>query len=106
MRMKAAAMLGFCLLAGPAWAQNQGITAYPAAFFADARPTNAGDMVARLPGFSLDTGQSARGFAGTAGNVLIDGARPTAKTDDLNSILNRIPAGTVERIDIIRGSAP
>ena len=63
-------------------------------------------MVARLPGFSLDTGTSARGFAGTAGNVLIDGARPTAKTDDLSSILDRIPAASVERIEVIRGGAP
>jgi hypothetical protein len=101
-----AAVLGLTFWAGPVMAQDRGITAYPAAFFADARPTNAGDMVGRLPGFTLDTGESARGFAGTAGNVLIDGVRPTAKTDDLNSILNRIPAANVERIDLIRGSAP
>jgi hypothetical protein len=106
LRAKLTVFLGLCLLTVPAWAQNEGITSYPAAFFADARPTNANDMVDRLPGFSLDTGASARGFAGTAGNVLIDGARPTAKTDDLNSILNRIPAANVARIDIIRGAAP
>ena len=63
-------------------------------------------QVSRLPGFSLDTGSSARGFAGTAGNVLVDGARPTAKTDDLSSILGRIPAASVERIEVIRGGAP
>jgi hypothetical protein len=47
-----------------------------------------------------------RGFAGAAGNVLIDGQRPTAKSDDLYSILRRIPAAQVERIDVIRGGAP
>jgi hypothetical protein len=83
-----------------------GISSYPTAFFADFRPNTANDMVSRLPGFTLDTGLSARGFAGTAGNVLIDGVRPTAKTDDLNTILSRIPAASVERIDVIRGSAP
>ena len=63
-------------------------------------------MVSRLPGFTLDTGSSARGFAGTAGNILVNGARPTAKTDDLPTILRRIPAAKVERIDLIRGGAP
>jgi hypothetical protein len=104
--------LGFCgilLLASlaPAGAESgQGISSYPASFFTDARPSTANDMIPRLPGFTLDTGQSARGFAGTGGNVLIDGTRPTAKTDDLNSILLRIPASTVERVDVIRGGAP
>ncbi|MBW8709437.1 MAG: TonB-dependent receptor [Alphaproteobacteria bacterium] len=91
----------------PALAQpNQGLSSYPASFFADSRPNTAYDMVSRLPGFTLDTGQTARGFAGTAGNILVNGSRPTAKTDDVNSILSRIPAASVERIDVIRGGAP
>jgi hypothetical protein len=95
------------LFVTPAMAQpEQGISLYPSSFFADSRPATAYDMVSRLPGFSLDTGSSARGFAGTAGNVLVDGARPTAKTDDLSSILERIPATSVERIEVIRGGAP
>src|SRR5256885_1794863 len=64
------------------------------------------DMIRRLPGFSFDAGESARGFAGTAGNVLIDGQRPTSKTDSLDSIIGRIPAADVERIELIRGGAP
>ena len=104
---KKAAFLVAWLLISPAMAQpEQGISVYPPSFFADARPATAYDMVGRLPGFSLDTGNSARGFAGTAGNVLIDGTRPTAKTDDLGTILQRIPAADVERIEVIRGSAP
>ncbi len=63
-------------------------------------------MVDRLPGFTMDTGTSARGFAGTAGNVLVDGARPTAKTDDLSAILDRIPAAAIDHIEVIRGGAP
>ena len=105
--VKKTAILWFFLLGGPAWAAaEQGISVYPPSFFTDARPATAYDMVSRLPGFNLDTGLSARGYAGTAGNVLVDGARPTAKTDDLNSILQRIPAASVERIEIIRGGAP
>jgi len=95
------------IFAAPAWAQpDQGISAYPPSFFADSRPTTAYDMITRLPGFAFDNGLSARGFAGTAGNVLIDGARPTAKTDDLQTILQRIPAANVEHIEVIRGGAP
>jgi hypothetical protein len=83
-----------------------GVISYPAAFFAAAQPNTAADMVARLPGFVFDPGDSVRGFAGAAGNVLIDGARPTSKTDDLDSILRRIPASLVDHIDLIRGGAP
>jgi hypothetical protein len=105
--VKKAAFLWVYLCIVPAWAApEQGISVYPASFFADSRPATAYDMVSRLPGFAFDNGLSARGFAGTAGNVLVNGARPTAKTDDLNSILTRIPASSVERIEVIRGGAP
>ena len=84
----------------------QGVVAYPAAFFADARPATAYDMIQRLPGFTFDAGAQVRGFAGAAGNVLIDGERPTSKQDDLQQVLKRLSASQVERIDIIRGGAP
>lgn len=88
-------------------AGDQGVSAYPASFFADSRPATARDMINRLPGFILENNNNtARGFAGTAGNVLINGRRPTAKTDDIAAILQRIPAASVERIDVIRGGAP
>ena len=87
--------------------EGTGISTYPAAFFADARPATARDMIARLPSFNLENNNDVtRGFAGSAGNVLVDGARPAAKTDDLNTILQRIPAAHVERIEVIRGGAP
>jgi outer membrane receptor protein involved in Fe transport len=95
-----------CSSAAYAETEQTGTLTYPPAYFAEARPNTAYDMIQRLPGFTFDDGTSARGFAGTAGNVLIDGQRPTAKTDDLQSILNRISASDVERIDVIRGSAP
>jgi outer membrane receptor protein involved in Fe transport len=83
-----------------------GVVSYPPAFFAAQNPNSADDMVQRLPGFSLDTGDSVRGFEGAAGNVLIDGQRPASKSDNLETILQRIPASKVERIDVIRGGAP
>ncbi len=87
-------------------ARAQGISVYPAEFFSSAHPATARDMISRLPGFVFDQGNDSRGFAGSAGNVLIDGARPTAKTDDLDTILSRIPADSVERIELIRGGVP
>ena len=85
---------------------QQGVTPYPAAFFADMNVTTALDMVKRLPGFALDTGATVRGFEGAAGNVLVDGARPVSKTDGLDQVLYRLPASQVERIELIRGGAP
>lgn len=85
---------------------ERGVIAYPPAFFAAARPVNAYDMVLRVPGFTFDKGASVRGLAGSSGNVLIDGQPPVAKNDTLDEILKRIPAGSVERIELIRGGAP
>ena len=82
------------------------VTSYPAAFFAPGQPTTALDMINRLPGFTLDTGQQVRGFGGAAGNILIDGVRPPDKGDTLDQILLRIPASSVVRIDLIRAGAP
>lgn len=90
----------------PASTATQGITSYPASFFAASGANTAADMVYRLPGFQLDSGDSVRGFEGAAGNVLIDGARPASKTDNLDEILRRIPANRVDHIEVIRGGAP
>jgi len=88
-------------------AAQQGVLVFEPAFFADSRPDTALDMIARLPGFGLDTGNTGtRGFAGAAGNVLIDGDRPSSKSDSLDQVLRRISADSVERIELIRGGAP
>jgi hypothetical protein len=103
-------------LAAPAMAQEtaptaetaagrEGVISYTPADFAAARPNTALEMINRLPGFSLEGGDQVRGFAGAAGNVLIDGQRPTIKTDSLGDTLARIPIDQVERIDLIRGGA-
>jgi len=86
---------------------RQGVLVFEPAFFADSRPDSALDMISRLPGFGLDSGDtSTRGFAGAAGNVLIDGDRPSSKSDRLDQVLRRISADSVERIELIRGGAP
>jgi len=85
---------------------SAGVTSYPASFFAAFQPNTATDMLNRVPGFLIDDGGDVRGFADAVGNVLIDGARPSSKSDDLRSVLRRIPSSQVERIDLIRGGAP
>ena len=87
-------------------AAREGVTSYTPADFAAARPNTAMDMINRIPGFSFNAGDQVRGFAGAAGNVLVDGQRPTSKSDPLDSVLSRIAIAQVERIDVIRGSAP
>jgi hypothetical protein len=98
-------MLWLLAAAGPALAQDAILT-YPQSFFAGAQLATAYDMVGRLPGFVFNDGNGARGYSGTAGNVLVDGGRPTAKTDDLQTILQRIPVSRVDHVEVIRGGAP
>lgn len=77
---------------------------YEAAYFTQYAPSTALDIVQRTPGFSLDSGDSdVRGFGGAAGNLVIDGARPSAKSDSLQTILSRIPASRVLRIEVGSG---
>lgn len=78
---------------------------YEAAFFSQFSPQNALDMVRQAPGFTLDGGEDRRGFAGAVGNVLIDGVRPSAKSQTLENILERIPASQVVRLEVLRGAA-
>src|SRR6185312_2470487 len=102
-----AATLLACAFVPAAYAEDarENVLVYQAVYFADSRPNTAYDMIQRLPAFTFDDGNTERGFAGTAGNVVINGQRPTSKSDDLQSVLNRIPASNVERIEVIRGGA-
>ena len=77
---------------------------YQAAFFSRYAPVTALDMVNNLPGFALDDGDSdTRGFGGAAGNVIVNGARISAKSEEPSAILGRIPAADIEYIEVIRG---
>ena len=88
------ALVAVC--ATPATAQTQerpsaAAQSYSAEYFAPFNPVTAEDMIRRVPGFSLDGGDDRRGFAGAAGNVLINGERPSSKTA-LAEQLSRISA--------------
>lgn len=82
------------------------VISYPVDFFNASQPTSALDMLGHLPGFTFDRGGGSRGFTGSAGNVLVDGARPASKDDNLEDVLRRIPASSVSRIEVILGGAP
>lgn len=83
--------------------RSGGNVVYMPPFFSRYNPVTALDMVERVPGFSIDRGENVRGFGGAAGNVLIDGQRPSTKSADIAESLGRIGAGNVERIELIRG---
>jgi outer membrane receptor protein involved in Fe transport len=51
----------------------------------------------------MDDGENKRGFAAAAGNILINDRYPSAKQDKPSSLLERLPANQVRRIDLIRG---
>lgn len=94
------------LAAGAALAQEQaadGRTVYPAQWFARFAPSNAWDMASQVPGVSVENGDDVRGFAGAAGNVVINGERPSSKAESLQSILSRIPAAQVVRVEVVPG---
>lgn len=77
---------------------------YDAAYFATYAPATALEIVQRVPGFSLETvDPSVRGFGGAAGNLVINGQRPSSKSDTIDTILARIPASRVLRVEIATG---
>ncbi len=82
----------------PASSSSEGKRSFQPEFFASYGPTNALDMVQRIPGFSIEGSEGRRGFGENAGNVLIDGDRPSTKSDDIFAVLSRIPASQVDRI--------
>ncbi|SFS53593.1 TonB-dependent receptor plug domain-containing protein [Brevundimonas viscosa] len=85
---------------------QQGVLVFTPDFFADQRPNTALDMVNRVPGFSVVDGDGSRGFEGSVGNVLVNGARPASKNDTGSAVLSRTLASQVERIELVRGGAP
>jgi hypothetical protein len=76
-------------------------TQYEASYFAPFAPRSALDIVRRVPGFSLELGDTeVRGFAGAVGNVVINSARPSTKSESLEGALARIPASRVIRVEV------
>lgn len=82
---------------------EENIVSYPGLFFEKFQPLTALDMVKQVPGFQLENNSATRGIGNALGNLLINGRRPAAKQDQPDEILSRIPASSVERIELISG---
>lgn len=98
-------LLPLALILAPvaAYAQERvgGRTVYPASFFQQFAPSTALQVVERVPGFRLqDIDQDVRGFGQAAGNVVINGERPSSKSDNLETLLAQIPAARVLRVEV------
>lgn len=95
-----------CAAHATAPAQEAPGDVYPRGHFAGSAANNAYEMLQRVPGFAIvEADADVRGYASAQGNVLIDGARPSSKRDDIATLLRRIPLASVERIELIRTSA-
>lgn len=77
---------------------------YTPADFTRYAPKNAYDMLNQVPGFQIRDNEDLRGLGLATGNVLFNGERPSNKGDDMYTQLSRIPAGNVERIEIVDGA--
>lgn len=102
-----------CAIAQPALAQQAGdapvpaatqgtrTTVYQADFFAQYAPRTALDIARQVPAFQIDFGDTnLRGFGGAAGNVVINGQRPSSKSESLSDVLAKIPASRVVRVEV------
>jgi hypothetical protein len=120
-----AALLSGAALAHPAYAQETetgdapppqptevtvpsdtpaGRQVYTPADFARYAPKTAADMIEQVPGFQIRESEQLRGLGQATGNILFNGKRPSVKSDSLYSLLTRIPAANVERIEIVDGA--
>jgi outer membrane cobalamin receptor len=75
---------------------------YLPADFARFAPRTALDMLNQVPGFTVrgeDT--SSRGLGQASGNVLLNGGRLSGKSTDPVTALQAIPAGNVQRIELV-----
>ena len=119
-QMVRSALLGCAAIAGsPALAQDAspptgdapppvskpapaGKRVYVPADFVRFAPRTALDMLNQVPGFSVrgeDT--NSRGLGQASGNVLLNGERISGKSTDPVTALQSIPAGNVQRIEIV-----
>lgn len=117
LRLQAALLSSACLWAVPneAWSQTTDPAAVPPpdaspvdgrriftpADFARFAPKSAYDMLVQVPGFSIRAASQERGLGQASENVLINGQRIANKSGGAVDQLQRIPAGNVERIEIV-----
>ncbi len=84
---------------------EQSVQRFTADYFSQFAPQTAADMVARIPGFEISGGGGQRGFGQASVNILINGQRPSSKSQGPREILEQITADTVVKIDILDGAS-
>lgn len=124
-QLSAAGVVAWLFLATPAFAQsaeaNQPNSAGPTdrvtygpSFFASYDVSNVEDMLRLMPGgpaiLEANTqdqilAAQQRGFGSGGARVLINGRRFPGKANDINTNLRRIPASSVDHIELISGTA-
>ncbi|MBT6208837.1 MAG: TonB-dependent receptor [Woeseia sp.] len=99
-------------IATPALSQDtdQSTVIYDAVYFAQFNPVSLEDMIRNIPGgvsllSNVGRQNNNRGFGSSDSPVLIDGRRMSGKTNDMSTLLARIQASQVERIELIRNNA-
>ncbi len=106
----ACGLLMLILHADPLVAQNDetpgegGGRVYTAEDFERYAPRTALDMLQQVPGFVIRDQIQERGLGQATGNVLINGQRMSAKSNEVVAELGRIPAGNVVRVEIVDGA--
>lgn len=73
--------------------------------FARFAPRSALDMVRQIPGFSIQSGDGARGLGQADTNVIINGRRISGKSNGPVEALGRIPAEEVVRLELVDGAS-
>tara|TARA_B100000767_G_C19773719_1_gene541429 strand:- start:2366 stop:4459 length:2094 start_codon:yes stop_codon:yes gene_type:complete len=68
-------------------------------------PSNAYELVKRIPGFAINEEESQRGLGQASANILINGDRVSGKANGLKKALERIPVGIIVDINIYDGAS-
>jgi len=91
-------------------AEAASVVIYDTEFFSPYNPITAEDMIKRIPGTEGLVGgfgnqqDERRGLRANTDQILIDGKRLTGKENQSSSILEKLPANSVERIELITGN--
>ncbi|WP_108791499.1 TonB-dependent receptor plug domain-containing protein [Erythrobacter sp. Alg231-14] len=68
-------------------------------------PRSALDMARQIPGFSIRSGDGARGLGQADTNVIVNGRRISGKSNGPVEALERIPAEEVVRLELVDGAS-
>lgn len=84
---------------------------YTAEYFRRYNVITASDQLDRVPGLQdilndNGGGDGQRGFGSSGDQVLVNGSRVSGKSNDVESVLDRIQARQVLQIEVIRGAVP